>query len=213
MLLPIPDDMSYEHASMACCGLAPTFGAMQLMQVGAFDTILITGMGPVGLGGVINAVYRGARIVAVEGHPYRAKLAKELGAESVIDPDSDDRLGQVMALTGGVGADKTVECSGVPAAQRLAIDATCRKGHVAFVGEAGDLTLHVSNDLIRKGLTLHGSWHYSPRDALRIMEVIRASAALLDRQITHIFPMSRVQQAFELQLTGNSGKVLLRPWE
>src|SRR5690348_11239048 len=62
LLVPVPEDLSIEHAAMACCGLGPTFGAMQLMRVDAFDTLLITGMGPVGLGGVINGVYRGARV-------------------------------------------------------------------------------------------------------------------------------------------------------
>ena len=85
MLLPIPDDMSYEHAAMACCGLGPTFGAFQTMGVDRYDTVLITGLGPVGLGGVINAVYRGARVIGVDANRYRAKLALELGASAVID--------------------------------------------------------------------------------------------------------------------------------
>jgi len=46
---PIPDGVSYEHAGMALCGLGPTFGAMEQMQVNALDTILITGLGPVGI--------------------------------------------------------------------------------------------------------------------------------------------------------------------
>jgi L-iditol 2-dehydrogenase len=37
--------------------------------------------------------------------------------------------------------------------------------------------------------------------------------SLINQQITHIFPMSKVQEAWELQLTGNCGKVLLKPWE
>ena len=58
LLAPIPDGMSYELASLACCGLGPTFGAMENMNVSASDTVLITGAGPVGLGGVVNAKYR-----------------------------------------------------------------------------------------------------------------------------------------------------------
>ena len=58
-LLPkIPDGVSYERASLACCGLGPSYGAMQLMGVDAFTTILITGAGPVGLGAVVNARFR-----------------------------------------------------------------------------------------------------------------------------------------------------------
>ena len=211
-LVPIPDGMSYEHASMACCGLGPTFGAMQLMQVDAFDTVLVTGLGPVGLGGVINAAYRGARVLGVEGNPYRADLAKQLGAAAVFDPADGSVLEQIMSLTAGVGVDKGVDCSGVAAAQRLQIDAARRKGQVSFVGEGGDVTITVSNDMIRKGLTLRGAWHWNLADTPRILQVIRACGESLDKQITHTFPMTKVQEAFELQLTGQCGKVLLYPW-
>jgi threonine dehydrogenase-like Zn-dependent dehydrogenase len=45
-----------------------------------------------------------------------------------------------------------------------------------------------------------------------MMETIKKTGALLDRAITHRFPMSRVREAFELQLTGSCGKVMLDPW-
>jgi L-iditol 2-dehydrogenase len=95
LLVPIPDEMSYDHAAMACCGLGPTFGAMQRMHVDAFDTLLVTGLGPVGLGAVINGLYRGAKVIAVESHPYRARLARELGVMAVINPEDPDALKQV----------------------------------------------------------------------------------------------------------------------
>ena len=213
LLVPIPDDISTEHAAMACCGLGPTFGAMQTMRVDGFDTVLITGMGPVGLGGVINGVFRGARVLAVESHPYRAALAKRLGAAAVIDPQNEDVLAQILALTEGAGVDKAIDCAGTPQAQRLLVDATRRRGHVAFVAEASALTLHVSQDMLRKGLTLHGQWHYNLGDAPRLTQVIRCSRALLDTFITHKFPMSQAQDAFETQLTGECGKIVLRPWQ
>ncbi len=211
-LLAVPDDMSLEHASMACCGLGPTFGAMQRMEVDAFDTVLIAGMGPVGLGGVINGTYRGARVIAVESHPYRKELASRLGAAAVIDPTDSDALAMIRDLTRGRGVDKAIDCSGAPAAQRLLIDAARRKGHVSFVGEAGPLEIRISDDMLRKGLTLHGCWHWNLLDTRRMMQLLRASAAKLDLLITHRFPMTRVKQAWELQLTGNCGKVLLDPW-
>ena len=213
LLVPIPDSMTIDHAAMACCGLGPTFGAMQLMGVDAFDTVLITGMGPVGLGGVINAVYRGARVIAVSRTPYRANLAKQLGAEVVVNPDDKNAEKQIMDLTNGIGADKAVECSGVPERMRLLIDAVRRKGQITFVGEAEDLTIKVSDDMIRKGLALHGAWHYNLADTPRIMRIIADSADKLDKLITHTFGMSKVREAFELQLTARCGKVVLHPWD
>jgi L-iditol 2-dehydrogenase len=213
LLLPIPDGMSYEHASMACCGLGPTFGALQYMKVDAFDTVLITGMGPVGLGGVVNGKYRGAKVVAVESHPYRKELASQLGADLVVDPTDPKALAAVMDFTNGIGVDAAVDCSGVATAQRFLIDAARRHGTVSFVGEGGSLEIFASKDLIRKGLNLHGSWHWNLADTAAMMQMISETGDLLDKQITHTFPMSKVQEAWELQLTGNCGKVLLDPWK
>lgn len=213
LLSPIPEGVSYEHAGMACCGLGPTFGAMQQMEVDAFDTVMVTGLGPVGLGGIVNACYRGARVIGVESHPYRAKLAKELGAEDVLDPTDENILEHLMDLTGGRGIDKAVDCSGASQAHRLMVDAARRKGQVAFVGEGGEFPLAASRDMIRKGLVLRGNWHYNLGDFPRLMQVIQESPEQLDKFITHTFPMSEVQEAWELQSTGECGKVVLYPWK
>ena len=215
MLVPIPTGISYNHAAMACCGLGPTFGAFQLMAVDRHDTVLITGLGPVGLGGVINAVYRGARVIAVDTIQYRAEKALELGAEAVINPADEDALQQILDRTsGGRGVDKAVDCSGVVAAHRLCIDAARRKGQVAFVGECGeDTPLRVSNDMIRKGLRLIGSWHFNMADTPRMMNMIGEIGGQLDKLITHQFALDDIQSAWETQLSGQCGKVILQPWE
>ena len=209
LLIPIPDGMSYEHASMACCGLGPTFGAMQLMNVNAHDTVLITGMGPVGLGGVINARYRNARVIAVESHPYRAGLARTLGAEAVVDPTDDDALGTVRELTGGRGADASLDASGTAAAKPFLIEATRRTGRVAFVGWHGEVA---ASELIKKGLSVFGAWHWKLTDAPLMMKMVADLGPQLDTLITHRFPMSSVADAWELQLTGACGKIVLDPW-
>lgn len=213
-LLPrIPDGMSYEHASMLCCGFGPTFGAMERMGVKAHDIILIVGMGPVGLGGVINGVQRGARVIAAAHHPFRANLARELGAEAVIDSNDPDALRQILDLTGGRGVEYAIDCAGNYVAQRMMIDATRRNGKVAFVGESGDLTLRVSDDLLRKGLTLYGIWHYNLNDVPKLFRIVQQCGGLVDKLITHSFSMDRVQDAWELQLTRQCGKVILYPWK
>ena len=212
LLSPIPDGVSYNHASMACCGLGPTFGAMQQMDVDALDTVLVTGLGPVGLGGVINGTYMGARVIAVESHPYRANLAKELGAEAVLNPNDENVLEQIKELTNGIGVDAAVDCSGSSQAHRLMVDAVRRKGQAAFVGEGGEFPLAASRDMIRKGLVLRGNWHYNLGTYPKLIKIIQESPDKLDKFITHTFPMSEVQKAWELQGTGNCGKVVLDPW-
>ncbi len=213
-LLPkLPDDVSYAHGGMACCGLGPTFGAAQRMGIGAFDTLMVTGLGPVGLGGVINGKHRGARVIAVDINPWRREKALALGADEVIDPADDQALQRVMDLTDGVGVDAAVDCSGAVPAHRLCIDAVRRRGQVAFVGECGeDTPLRISRDMIRKGITLVGSWHYNLQDMPKLMQVVRANADKLDRLISHMFSLDDVQKAWELQTTGACAKVVLKPW-
>jgi threonine dehydrogenase-like Zn-dependent dehydrogenase len=213
-LLPaIPDDVSYERATMAIDGIGASYGAFQAIGVSAFDTLLVTGLGPVGLGAVVNARYRGARVIGVEPIPWRAERAKEMGAEVVLDPGDEDVRAQVVALTGGRGVDCAVDCSGTVHGERLCIEATRRRGRVAFVGECSeDLTIRVSPDTIRKGLTVVSSWLYNLGDYPQVMKVIRESP-LIDLLISHVLPMSQIQEAFELLVSGECAKVVLRPWE
>lgn len=213
-LLPhIPEDMSYEAASLALCALGPSFGAFEQMNLGAFDTVLITGLGPVGLGAVVNAKFRGARVIAVESVPYRAARARLLGADHIVDPRAPDALAEIRELTGGVGVDAALDCAGAAAAERLCIDATRRRGQVTFVGECGDeLALRASPDLIRKGLTVRGSWHYNLTFYPRVLQVIQGSPVIA-QLISHVLPMSRAQDALALTASHECAKVLLKPWE
>jgi L-iditol 2-dehydrogenase len=212
LVVPVPDGVSDEHAAMACCGLGPTYGANDRMNVDGSDTVLISGAGPVGLGGVITTTHRGARVIVSEPTAFRAGLARDLGADAVIDP-RDDAEAELNALTDGAGVDKAIECTGSPAAQRFAIEALTRRGELTFVGEGGDLTIDVSGDMIRNGLSLHGQWHYGRGLVSEVMDVIEASPDKLDAFITHEFPLEEVASAFELQMTRETGKVVLRPWE
>jgi threonine dehydrogenase-like Zn-dependent dehydrogenase len=212
-LLPaIPDDVSYEHATMAIDGVGASFGAFQAINIGALDTVLITGLGPVGLGAVVNARFRGARVIGLEPAAWRRERAVEMGA-TVLSPNEPDLLQKILALTDGLGVTCAVECSGRVAAQRLCLDATRRRGRVAFVGEChDDLTLRISPDMIRKGLTVVGSWLYNLGDYPKVMQVIQQSP-LMDLLVSHVMPMSRIGEAFELLAAGQSAKIVVHPWE
>jgi len=212
LLMPIPDDLTYEQGSLACCALGPSFGAFQRLALSALDTVLITGPGPVGLGAVANALFRGSRVIAVESQSWRARRALDMGAEIVLDPASPDIKGEILERTGGRGVHCALDCSGTVPAQRLCLEATRRRGQVAFVGECSDeLNLQVSPDLLRKGLTIHGSWHYNLNHYAGIVEVIRRSP-LMSMLVSHTLPLSEVQDALTLSASPEHAKILLQPW-
>ncbi len=212
LLLPIPDDLSYERASLACCALGPSFGALETARVGPSDSVLIAGCGPVGFGAIVNARFRGARALVVESHPWRVARARAMGVDEIYDPRDPDLAARIRAATGGHGVDVALDCAGAVAAQRLCIDVTRRLGMVLCIGECGDtLTLRSSPDLIRKGLTLRGSWHYNLTHYPKIIDVIRRSP-LVEQLVSHVFPMRDAQEAFTVSASGGCAKVLLQPW-
>lgn len=207
LLWPIPDDISTRHASMACCGLGPTFNACETMDVGTGDVLLVSGLGPVGLGAVVNGVVRGARVIGIESNPYRVALAKELGATDVVDPRGDRVAETVRELTGGLGADMAIEASSTETGPSVLFRSTRIGGQMASVGWGGPIRMA---DLVARGITLHGCWHWNHlRHSSRMAWTIRTAAPLLDKMITHEFPLTEVEQAWKLQMTGQCGKVLL----
>ncbi len=211
LLVKIPEGMAYDHAVMACCGFGPGFKAMQSMNVSAGDTVLVSGLGPVGLGTMAVAMYRGARVFGVETQDYRKTLAIKMGAQEVFDPGHEDVKEQILKATGGRGIDKSVDTSGAPGAPGLLVAATRSTGHVAFIARGAAVEI---GPVVGKGLTLHGCWHWNHlTDAHRMMATIAGSAERIRTMITHTFGLEGIDQALALQATGQCGKVIIHPWE
>ena len=97
--------------------------------------VVVLGCGPIGLFavGVVRAA--GARqVVAVEPNEFRQGLAKQMGADVVIDPLNGDAVAAVMEATDGHGAEVVLEMSGVPAVIRQATEMVCGGGRVVLLG-------------------------------------------------------------------------------
>jgi L-iditol 2-dehydrogenase len=204
----IPDDISLVHGAMACCGFGPTFGALERMQVDATDTLVVSGCGPVGLGAVAQGVSRGARVLAIETHPYRKELALQLGAERVLDPVSEDVPGIIRALTGR-GADAGIETSGAASAPRTLAQSLRARGRLSIVAWSGDIEFP---PLVPLGLDISGVWHWnSLTSAHEMWETIRRAGDLIDQLVTHVMPLDEVGAAMDIQDTGECGKILLLP--
>ena len=213
LLVKVPEEYDLDHAAMACCGLGPSFGAAERIGVRHGQTILVSGLGPVGLGAVINCVYRGARVIGVDPQGFRRDLAVELGAALVLNPESEDAQQEILDLTQGRGVCGAIECSGVVAAQSFCIEAAGIKGHIACVGSScGNASVGLGREVLFKGLTIQGSWHYNRSVTHKLLRQIGEVGPQLDIMITHRFPLRAVKEAWEKQCTGLCGKVILQPW-
>jgi len=202
LLLPVPDDIPLHRAALTVCGLGPAFTAHMRMNTGALDTVLVSGCGPVGLGAIIHATVRGARVMALETQEFRRELAVRLGAAKVLDPG---------ALTAGelTGIDCAVETSGAPGAASLAVRTLRPRGRLSIVAWGSEVVLP---PLVPIGADVFGCWHWNhQRYADRMWASVRAAADALDTVVTARFPLDDVSAAMDLQDTGECGKVLLLP--
>lgn len=208
LLVEIPNDISLMHGAMACCGFGPTFGALERMNVDALDVLVVSGCGPVGLGAVVQGVVRGARVFAIETHPYRTELAYKLGAERVFNPMGEDVPALIHELTGR-GADAGIETSGAPnAAKSLALSMRSR-GKLSVVAWAGDV---VFPPLVPQGLDISGVWHWNSLNKVEEMwRTVRKASDLIDILVTHVMPLEQVSEAMDVQDQGVCGKIFLLP--
>ena len=146
----------------------------------------------------------GARVMAVETNAQRRALAKQFGADEAIDaPDAEKALKE---MTHGEGVDLALDCTGIAAARLAAVRSAKTWGTVCFVGEGGDVTLDVSRDLLRKQLTLIGSWTFSAMGQAECARFVADNNIGLERIFSHRWKLPQADEAYRLFDSQSTGK-------
>lgn len=160
-LVALPDELSFTTGAAISCGTGTAFGGLRRLDLSGRDTIAIFGQGPVGLAGTQLAKAMGARVIALDVSDSRLDIARRLGADEVINPARDAAVDVIRQLTRGDGVDASLDSSGSAAARLAAVQSLKTWGRACLVGEGGELRLDVSADMLRKQVTVMGSWTFS----------------------------------------------------
>jgi propanol-preferring alcohol dehydrogenase len=211
--LPLPDDVSFMVGAFIGCFAGTSFSAMKKLNPNGTNTVVVSGLGPVGLCGVMYAKAMGARVIGIDCIKIRLDLAKELGADEVINFREADVVKTLKAMTGGVGPDRLYETSGAIRAQMNLINAAATQGGMVCVGFPGHLgdqgdAKVLLYPMIGKELTIRGSSIMARQHHYEILDFIKAKNIDLERMITHRFPFDRIIEAIRLFETGETGKVV-----
>jgi threonine dehydrogenase-like Zn-dependent dehydrogenase len=159
---------------------------------GLSQTVVIQGSGTIGLLSLVAARESGAKKVIVIGAPEkpRLELCREFGADVTIniqEVEKEERIGKVIEVTKGLGADVVMECAGAPEAVPEGIEMVRDGGVYVEMGQFTDMgsVLTNWNRICSKDLTIVGSWAYTP-------ENIPDAISLIDRCL-HKYPWHKIQ--------------------
>jgi threonine dehydrogenase-like Zn-dependent dehydrogenase len=206
-LLALPEELSFVDGAVISCGFGTSFQGVQRADVSGYDTVLVVGLGPVGLAAAMISKARGAKVIGVDPNPERVAAAEKLGCDLGIHAD-DEALKRIREYTNGHGVEVSLECSASQAGRMLSLESARLWGRVVLLGEHGNLSLNPSFTLIQKQLTLHGSWMSGISEMKDAIEHIVRWKIRPEDIVTHTFPITEVKEAFELSDAGEAGKVV-----
>jgi threonine dehydrogenase-like Zn-dependent dehydrogenase len=220
----IPNSVSWEEATF----LEPLWGAYKWVEMAEplpRDTAVVTGLGTIGLLVMQVIKQHVARVIVSDVSDKRLQLARELGADVVINAAKEDPIARVIELTGsgrsfsgrgGGCADIVMECSGVPAVFKQSIEMTRTGGHIVLVGLYEHEISFDVNRIIHKQLQLVSSFNRGrrspPAEITDCMESIASGKVKVKPLISHEFQLDEIMQAFETQTkAAESVKVIVKP--
>jgi threonine dehydrogenase-like Zn-dependent dehydrogenase len=210
--VPLPSKSALKYAA-----LSEPFGvAMHGVNRGDVlpgETVLIAGSGPIGLLTLLSARQKGAgTIIVSELAEGRRVLAKQLGADVVIDPKSESLSDAVKARTDGLGADIAIECVGTPQPMADCV-ANVRKGGRIVVAGAFDRPFNVDLlQLMIQEQTIIGTFG-SATELYECAELISSGKVDVSPIVSSVIGLDDVPKAFaDLAADrGSNGKILVAP--
>lgn len=180
-ILRLPDELSDEEATPINCGVATMIAVTEAANIRMGQTVVIQGLGLLGLYGAAIAKARGARtVIGLDTIAGRREQSLQFGVDLALDPVNTDRadlLKAVQARCRPAGADVAIEVCGMPEAIPLGID-LLRVGGTYVLGGVVNPQAMVTIDanlLLRRMLTLRGVHNYHPRNLIEALDFVTAN--------------------------------------
>ena len=207
-LVLLPDELSYTDGAQVACGFGTVYEGLEKIGISGNDSVLVVGLGPVGLAALMLARALGAtKLYGTDTVSERATLAVELGLADEVFPADAQTVEAVLRATRGNGVERAVDCSGSDAGRQTAIRSTGKWGRIVFLGEGGTVKFSPSPDIIHDQKTIYGSWVTNIWRMEELVERLVRWEIHPEELVTHRFPLEKADQAYALMAQGKCGKV------
>lgn len=215
-LAKIPDELSDRQVVLLADIASTGFGGAESAAIRLGDSVVVLAQGPIGLCATAGAKLMGASlIIGVDGDDTRLAMAKQMGADVVLDHRSDDVVAKVKALTGG-GADVAIEALGTQTTFENALRCLRPGGTLSSLGVYSG-KLQVPYDAFAAGIGDHRivtTLCPGGKERMRrLIELVRSQRVDLTPLLTHEFALADIAEAYELFGARKQGviKVAIRP--
>jgi L-iditol 2-dehydrogenase len=211
----IPAGLSFAEASVTE-PLACVLNGQELARVGAGDTVVVIGSGPIGCLHVRLARARGAaRVILIDLNADRLAAAAALvHPDSAISSQDEDPVAAVLEATAGRGADVVITAAASGAAQEQGLRMLARRGRLSLFGglpkDAPNITVD-ANLVHYRELTIVGVNGSTPAHNKQALELIASGAVPVADLITHRLPLDQVLEGIEIVARGDAIKVTIEP--
>jgi threonine dehydrogenase-like Zn-dependent dehydrogenase len=210
----VPESLSLDHATLLTTAATSLYGIRRIGGIEAGETVVVMGPGAIGLMGVLLARLMGAGAIILTGtRASRLELGQAMGADVTINVREEDPVERIFDLTGGVGADAILECSGTTQAAVDAIRCCKKNGRIALVGIYSEPAPLDVNKVVQWNITLAGSKAEGERSMAQAIALLGRHQVDLSPLVTHTFPLDEIHDAFETaeKRLGGALKVVVKP--
>ena len=222
----LPHDLDFRYAIAAECAAGMAYCAQEFIHVRDGDRLLLLGSGQrqFSLSHVIVGLFRGAKVIAAVQDDYQAKIVRNIGQARggtpdlhIVDMREDGWEQEVKALTDGEGPDKVADFTSDEQILNTALRLIAHDGMLYIQENLYNTNRRLSIDpyaqMAEKNLTIAGTIDSRAKDRPGILRMLRNKEVqqMWDAMATHEFPLAEVDQAMELTLTRQCGKVLVYP--
>ncbi|WP_340616858.1 zinc-dependent alcohol dehydrogenase family protein [Xenorhabdus entomophaga] len=195
--LPVGVD---EEAALMLSDILPTGLEIGVIngRVQPGQTIALIGAGPVGLSALLaSQFYSPAHIIMIDTDDNRLSVARQFGANTVINPTKQNVVETINKLTDGIGVDVAIECVGIPATFKICQDIIAAGGFIANVGVHGkSVDLHLENLWIKNITITTGLVNTSSTPML--LKSVQSGKIAPEKLVTHHYPLSEIEAAYEV---------------
>lgn len=183
-----------------------SYHAISRTIIKATDNVLVIGAGPIGLFALISAKLKGAKVYVADILDGRLNMAKDFGADGIINSKEKNIKEEADKITSGNGFDVCIEACGLSDTFLACIDCAAFAGNIILIGNGKKETTFLHSILLKKELNVFGSRNSYAKDFEDVIDIIGSGKVDVLKMVSTVYPMEKADTAFKA-LADNDGSL------